>query len=1339
MQNLKKYNIGLDIGTNSVGWAVVESGQQKIIKKGGKALWGVRLFDTASTAKDRRLKRSTRRHYDRRRQRIKLLQDEFANEINKVDSEFYKKLQDSFISQNDKNNIKTELTDFDKFNIFSNNIRKKINNISEEKKYPTIYHLRNDLVNSKDKKDIRLVYLAIHHIIKYRGNFLYENSNFNVNNINLKEKIEETFNHYIEECMTGEFNVTIDYEKIADILLKDSKNEIKDLLKEELLIFDSYNKGFSSEFVKMIVGNKFKVEKLIPSSNEEKSMSISFNGNDFDEENEKLMELLGQNIEILEEFKELYDNVFLKRLFKGSESNNISSLMINIYDEHKKDLKMLKKLFKSNKKIYNELFKNENCKYEEYIHNKITQEDFCKIILNSYEKLGINKESIDFYNKNLKSKIENNLLLPRISEPSNGKYPFQLNRDELIKIIDNQKLYYDFLGEKMNDKYKLVKLLEFKIPYYVGPLVSSDKSCFAWMERNDNKKITPYNFDEIVNKELTAEKFIKRMISHCTYFINEPALPSNSLLYNKFKVLNELKQIKVNDRKMTLEQQQNAIKDLFEKTSGTITEKKFINYLKQTKEWDMYSEINIKGYSADKKFANNMQSYVDFFGKNGIFDNTNYNEENAEEIIEWITIFNDKEILESKVRNTYPDLTDNQVTKILRKKYSGWGELSKKLLSLPYYKDKETEVYKSIIDLMFETKENFMQILNNDEYKFQNMIKENNKIKNTKKLNYKDTVSELATSPAVKRGIFQSLKIIEEIVDYMGYEPESVSIEMSRGDDKKERKPDRKKYLTELYKKSKDSIENYNKLNKQLGEKEIDSQKLFLYFIQEGKCMYCGKSLNVEDMISYEIDHIIPRTLIKDDSIDNKVLVHKECNQNKAASFVLPPYYRSEYNKKWWTRLKNIGLMSNKKYNNLVREKYSEDDINRFINRQLVETRQIIKHVANIIENYYDTKVIYLKANLSHNYRERYELYKFRELNDYHHAHDAYLAAVLGEYKEKYMKYNITYDLVRTLNNKIKEKGQAEKLKYGFIINSLDSDVSSVIDGLNKNKINEKTGEIIFSPDAFNKTIENNLYRNDILISYKTEYNTGEFYNQTIYGKGKGNIRLKDNLPTEIYGGYSGVNVSYFMLVEYKGKRKIIGIPILIAKNNNEKDLNDYIINQINSSEYRVLKNKIPYDTLFEYKGQQVYIKGYSSKNKNGEISNAIQLKISKELYLKWKYALNRILNNKENNLNESEYKENLIEILNYLLQLNDYYPLFDNEIIQIKKYVEKNNQNLGIKDFEKIIKQLLIVYKCSSENANLKEFGLKDRIGRLTGKVISEGTIIYKSITGIREKKYEF
>ena len=60
MSTLKKYNIGLDIGTNSVGWAVVEAGTQKIIRKGRgkdtKRLWGVRLFDSANTAAERRRK-----------------------------------------------------------------------------------------------------------------------------------------------------------------------------------------------------------------------------------------------------------------------------------------------------------------------------------------------------------------------------------------------------------------------------------------------------------------------------------------------------------------------------------------------------------------------------------------------------------------------------------------------------------------------------------------------------------------------------------------------------------------------------------------------------------------------------------------------------------------------------------------------------------------------------------------------------------------------------------------------------------------------------------------------------------------------------------------------------------------------------------------------------------------------------------------------------------------------------------------------------------------------------------------------------------------------------------
>ena len=98
------------------------------------------------------------------------------------------------------------------------------------------------------------------------------------------------------------------------------------------------------------------------------------------------------------------------------------------------------------------------------------------------------------------------------------------------------------------------------------------------------------------------------MISHCTYLLDEYALANNSILYSKFKVMNELKQIRVNDRKLELKFQQQVLEDFFIKTSGTITEKKFKNYLISTGEYSMENgDLRITGYSAEGKFANNMQ------------------------------------------------------------------------------------------------------------------------------------------------------------------------------------------------------------------------------------------------------------------------------------------------------------------------------------------------------------------------------------------------------------------------------------------------------------------------------------------------------------------------------------------------------------------------------------------------------------------------------------------------------------------------------------------------------------------------------------------------------------
>ena len=1196
----------------------MEENTQKVIKKGGRALWGVRLFEEAKTAEDRRAFRSTRRRYDRRRNRIKLLQKEFEKEISKVDVTFYKKLNETKYNENDKVNKSILLTKDEK------NMIKEYND-----KFKTIYHLRKKLISDKSREDIRLVYLAIHHMIKYRGNFLYEADKFNVNSLDLVEKLDEVFSSFINFVpnleISDDYKEFIDLNKIAEIIVGTSKNDIKISLKNELKNI-STSKKFVNEFSKMIVGNKFKIKDLfmIEDSN---NLSISFNGTDFEDKYNELVGLLGEEIETLNLLKQLYDTIFLKKLFNGSNNTSISDLMVEKYNQHKKDLHFLKELFSYDRTIYNKFFrtKGEMCFYDKYIHNvknEYPYEKFKKELLRYLPDVLEKNNNINLINEYgyVKSRIENDEFLPKITDTDNGKYPYQLNKDELIKIIENKGQYYPFLLEKVNNKYKLVQLLEFKIPYYVGPLVSNKQSEFAWLERNiNNVKITPFNFDEVVNKELTAEKFIKRMIFHCTYLLDEYALPNNSILYSKYKLMNELKQIKVNGQKISNDIQHKIIEGLFKNVSGSITDTKFKNYLYTLPGFAMYeNNINITGYSADGRFANNLQSYIDFFCENGIFVDTSYNEDDADQIIEWITIFDDKDILEKKIKDTYLELSDLQIKKAISKKYSGWGKLSKKLLTTPYYKDKTTNIKKSIMDLMYETEENFMQIINNDEYKLQDMIKEFNQLKKNTILNY-NLVKKLATSPATKKGIYQALKVVDEIVKYMdGNHPNNIMIEMVRGEDKKERKNDRKKYLLNLYEKAKEITVEYNRIHSTLEKTEkIENDKVYLYYLQEAKCMYCGKSINIEDLngADYEIDHILPRTLIKDNSWDNKVLVCRHHNQEKGADLVLPKSFRNDYTRKIWDRLRKNGLMSAKKHYRLTRKEYSDEDIQGFINKQLVETRQITKHVANILNMFYKkTNIIYLKAGLSHNYRERYELFKFRNINDYHHAHDAYLAAVLGEYKEKYMQYmgkNIDYEMLREINNRLINLGSFKKLRYGFVINSLDDEVSDIINSISKKMDN-------FDAKYFNKIVEDTLYRNDILISRKTEIRSGQFFKQSILPMGKGSVELKKNMPTDVYGGYSNVETSYLTLVEYNDRRKLIGIPLeIVSKSKKDKNVKlDFIKQHLdlkNIIDVKIIKDFIPYEVLVNYKNHNIYVKGYSIANKACEISNAYQLKIPKD------------------------------------------------------------------------------------------------------------------------------
>ena len=65
---------------------------------------------------------------------------------------------------------------------------------------------------------------------------------------------------------------------------------------------------------------------------------------------------LKDKIEILDILKQIYDSVFIKKLFKGENNASISNLMVKYYNQHKEDLKFLKDIFRNNRNLYNKLF-----------------------------------------------------------------------------------------------------------------------------------------------------------------------------------------------------------------------------------------------------------------------------------------------------------------------------------------------------------------------------------------------------------------------------------------------------------------------------------------------------------------------------------------------------------------------------------------------------------------------------------------------------------------------------------------------------------------------------------------------------------------------------------------------------------------------------------------------------------------------------------------------------------------------------------------------------------------------------------------------------------------------
>lgn len=1375
MQKLKNcdYYIGLDMGDASVGWAVTDT-NYNILKFNGKALWGIRLFDSANTAASTRVFRSGRRRIDRTTWRLKMLQELFAEEIAKVDPGFFMRLEDSRLQLDDKREKAV-------YNLF---VDKSYTDKEFYQQYPTMYHLRYALATQKGPFDVRLLYLAVQHIAKHRGHFLFDN--LDASKVNDFNAVFSEVENYVRDEMGIEDWSCQNIDELAKVLCDVNLGRTtKQKAMQSLLPAQTKQQ---KAIIQLFSGGKAKLAELFVDEelDECEKKSVSFQDDDLNEFEPVLTAALGERYEGLLRFKAIYDWSLLAKILHldtskkdEDEQHLLSECKVQVYEDHKRDLAVLKSMLKG-KPLCNKIFRQDgDISYEKYAKGikGRNQIDFCKDLkkqlegIAEYKKIMQEITSIDdakTEEERLLFRITNGFAFPKQTTKDNGIIPIQVHLAELKCILDNAEGYLPFLGETDNNglsvREKIEQIVKFRIPYYVGPLAGtrmSREQGRCWVVRK-HEKIYPWNFTEIVNLEESAEKFITNMTAKCTYLVGEDVLPKESLLYSEFMVRNAINNITVDGERLPVDVLEKIFKQLFLAKTSKVTKKTLERFFRQ----ENISFQNIGGI--DDKINASMKSYNDFrriFGE----DYIQPHRDEIENIIRWITLFCDeKKMLVTKIKNTYPQISDDEIKAIKKLKYKDWGRLSATLLnsSTIAYEDKAFGELVTIISALRHTNKNFMELLSSYcYYDFIGKIKEFNGSRQSSngKPTYKD-VEELYVSPSVKRSIWQTLTILEEIKKIMGCEPKRIFIEMARSKEESKRTDSRLKKLQDLYKKCREENidfmprkDEFNALKTQLSSKKeenLRSDKLYLYYTQMGRCMYTGERIELASLYDnnlYDIDHIYPRSKTKDDSLSNRVLVKKQVNAAKTDTYPLDAAIRTKMHS-FWKLLYDKGFIDERKYERLTRStQLRDEELAGFISRQLVETRQSTKAVAAILKTaYQNSEVVYVKAGNVSDFRQQFKFVKCREVNDLHHAKDAYLNIVVGNcYHVKFTANPLNFI---TKNQDNRRYSLKPEIFYKFSI--------------------KRDGEIAWlgGEDGTMATVARTMHKNNILFTRQAVEGKGELFDQQPLKAKGGQLPLKAGLSIEKYGGYNSLTTAYFAVVKSEGKKgavqlSIEAIPLVYAKQG-EIAVQKYLTEVVQLCKPEIMLPKIKKYSLFKINGFPMHISGRTGNRMLFYGAGQLCLDEADVDYLKkaLKY---------ENDIAENELviaDKNSDDIQKQQAQKNlDYYNqkwrigrkvnmhIYDMLLAKSGNNLYKNrpaSQTTDLQEqrefFEKlslanqihVIGEVLKLFKCASASANLKLLDKGNACGviKVSNNILKfkQCVLINQSPTGVFEQEVD-
>ncbi|MDO8464956.1 MAG: type II CRISPR RNA-guided endonuclease Cas9 [Gallionella sp.] len=305
---------------------------------------------------------------------------------------------------------------------------------------------------------------------------------------------------------------------------------------------------------------------------------------------------------------------------------------------------------------------------------------------------------------------------------------------------------------------------------------------------------------------------------------------------------------------------------------------------------------------------------------------------------------------------------------------------------------------------------------------------------------------DIPRNPVVLRALNQARKVVNALIKEYG-SPHEVHIEMAR---------DLTKPLRGHWNSQGKYIDGRQDIQKKQEEFRAEKEKGYVHFIdvikrepkrdellkmrlfreQLDQCPYCQSELSIhrmfgksDDMYS-QVDHVLPYSRSFDDSINNKVVVHTKCNQDKGNRTPFE-YLDGKDNSERWRQFVAF-VEGSKSYrlakrSRLLRKDFGGKEAKEFRERNLNDTRYICKFFKNYVEQYLQLhedseakRCVVLSGQMTSFLRARWGLVKVRGDSDRHHALDAAVVAACS------------HSMVKRLSDYSRRK-ELEQVREGFV------------------------------------------------------------------------------------------------------------------------------------------------------------------------------------------------------------------------------------------------------------------------------------------------------------------